>query len=98
MSCVKLVALTTVPAVNGPMVRLQADAPAETSMTTVVPSLLKMRAQVGVMAATAVPEVMALAVSKPLFAAGKAVAPKVRVTPNVLPDKAVSAVAGWVPS
>ena len=98
MSWVKLVALTTVPAVKAPIIKLALAAPAETSITTVVASDLKIRAKVGVIAATAVPAVMALAVSRPLTAAGNAVAPKVRVTPSVLPARAASAVAGCVPS
>lgn len=92
--CVKLEALTTVPLVKAPSVMLAPDAPAVTSMMTVVPSLLKRRAKVGVMLATAVPAVIALAVSKPLTAAGKAVALSVSVTPSVLVASAVSAVAG----
>ena len=49
------------------------------------------------MSATAVPGVMAFAVSRPPTAAGKAGLPNVMVTPNVLPDSAVLAVAGCVP-
>ena len=86
------------PEVKAPIVKLAPDAPAETSITTVVASALKIRAKVGVIEATAVPAVIALAVSRPLAAAGNAVAPKVRVTPSVLPDRAASAVAGCVPS
>lgn len=97
-SCVKLVAETTVPAVNGPMVKLQPEAPADTSMTTVVPSDFRIRAHVGVIVAAAVPDVMVLAVNRPETALGKAAAPNVSVTPRTLLETAVSAVAGCVPS
>jgi hypothetical protein len=61
---------------------LQPLAPAVTSIITVVPSLFNILAQVGVMAATAVPLVIAFAVKSPDDAAGNAVAPNVRVTPK----------------
>ena len=64
------------------------------SATTVMPSALYIRNHVAVPVATAVPAVMAFAVSTPLDGAPNAVAPNVSVASSVLPLSAVSAVAG----
>ena len=90
--------VTLVPDVKAPIIMLEAAVPQDTSITAVVPSDLNIRAQVGVMLATATPAVMALDVNKPFTDAGKATAPKVKVTPNVLAASAVSPVAGCAPS
>ena len=64
---------------------------------TAVPSDFVARKKEAVPVATATPDAMALAVKTPATDAGKAVAPNVSVTNNVLADSAVSPVAGCVP-
>jgi hypothetical protein len=73
------------------------EVPTPKSMTAVVPSCAKARAKVAVPDATAVPLVIAFAVETPDAGAPKLVVEKVSVASTVLPERAVSTVAGLVP-
>lgn len=80
-----------------PMLIAAPDVPTVASQSAVVPSLLKMRANVAVPLAAAVPDVMALAVSTPAEGDPNAGFPNVSVASSVLPESAVFAFAGCVP-
>ncbi len=67
------------------------------SQTVVAPPLSRMRAKVAVPVATAVPAVMALAVSTPPVGEPNAGLPNVSVAKSVLPESAVLALTGCVP-
>jgi len=73
------------------------EVPALPSMTAVTPSDLNARKNVHTPVATAVADPIALAVLVPPDDAPNAVAPRVSVASRVLPDRAVSGVAGCVP-
>lgn len=98
MVCVKLEQLTVTPLLIDTVDKIILDVAVPTvPSSTAVPSDFVALKNDAVPVAAATPEAMALAVNTPALAAGNAVALKVNVTNKVLPDSAVSPVAGCVP-